>query len=346
MLQDSRSKIELIRMQIIKVIQTGVGDGRSNHGSTNHGGTIDPGGCTLVGVNPLDIHVAELKHYVQTEVVKVARDVVKQHEELPSHDQLALAEVRSRVLESSQKLDLLRLSLKYRLRESSQEAIQEPVTKEGLPTGSPPPEEQLQSCLLSSLSSSTSSSLLKPASLTGTLAELKKTGKLYAIKALKRDIVTHDEVDSLMCERRIFEMINASRHPFLVNLYGCFQTSEHVLLSLCSAGSRVRMGHGDQTSTFCGTPEFLVPEVLTDDNYTRAVDWWGMGVLIFEMLVGETIDWDALLAKKVYLPFLLKIKESVDISNFNSEFTTLQPTLSPPLVSCSLSPEQQDAFTH
>ncbi|XP_063345479.1 serine/threonine-protein kinase N2-like isoform X1 [Pelmatolapia mariae] len=302
------------------------------------------------------------------------------------------------------------------------------------------------------------------------LAEFKKTGKLYAVKALKkRDIVTRDEVDSLMSEKRIFEMINASRHPFLVNLHGCFQTSDHVCFvmeylpggdlmihihndvfteaqtrfysacvllgleflhlnkiiyrdlkldnllmdadgfvkitdfGLCKEG----MGHGDRTSTFCGTPEFLAPEVLTDDNYTRAVDWWGMGVLIYEMLVGEspfpgedeeevfdsivnddvqyptcippdavaiiqkllkknplkrlgagerdanevkgekffeTIDWEALLAKKVTPPFLPSIKEPTDVSNFDSEFTRLQPTLSPPSKPFSLSAEQQEAF--
>ncbi|KAL1431709.1 hypothetical protein MTO96_013818 [Rhipicephalus appendiculatus] len=183
------------------------------------------------------------------------------------------------------------------------------------------------------------------------LSKHKVSGQYFAIKALKKgDIVARDELESLMAEKRIFEVANSVQHPFLVNLFACFQTVNHVCFvmeyacggdlmmhihtdifpepraafyaacvvlglqflhenriiyrdlkldnllldaegyvkladfGLCKEG----MGYGDRTGTFCGTPEFLAPEVLTETSYTRAVDWWGLGVLVFEMLVGES----------------------------------------------------------
>ncbi len=63
------------------------------------------------------------------------------------------------------------------------------------------------------------------------LAEDKESRNLVAIKVLKKgDIITRDEVDSLMCEKRIFERINAVRHPFLVNLHCCFQTEVNAII--------------------------------------------------------------------------------------------------------------------
>ncbi|XP_035313543.1 RAC-beta serine/threonine-protein kinase isoform X1 [Cricetulus griseus] len=81
---------------------------------------------------------------------------------------------------------------------------------------------------------------------------------------------------------------------WLVCLFVCFKQLENLMLDkdghikitdfgLCKEG----ISDGATMKTFCGTPEYLAPEVLEDNDYGRAVDWWGLGVVMYEMMCGR-----------------------------------------------------------
>ena len=77
---------------------------------------------------------------------------------------------------------------------------------------------------------------------------------------------------------------------------------------------RFAKGIEEKTYTLCGTPEYLAPEIILNKGHGKAVDWWTLGILLYEMLIGVDPynDDDPMMIYKKIIKGSVKFPSTID----------------------------------
>ncbi|XP_076193087.1 cGMP-dependent protein kinase 2 isoform X1 [Aptenodytes patagonicus] len=112
-------------------------------------------------------------------------------------------------------------------------------------------------------------------------------GELWS---LLRDRGSFDEATTKFCVGCVTEAFDYLHHTGII--YRDLKPENLILdaegyIKLVDFGFAKKIGSGQKTWTFCGTPEYVAPEVILSKGHDFSVDFWSLGILVYELLTGS-----------------------------------------------------------